>query len=160
MPAGEVKISEKSQSFSDKRRWRMQTGDCRVQRTHLSVSEELVGKVEKIEGGKSSQVVLKTGPKMGVDEKGLIHGGFTFGLADYAAMVAVNDPFVVLLSSQVRFLRPVTAGETLTARAQVAEADGRKRKVQCEVFNQDQQKVLEGEFLCLILGQHVLDKKS
>ena len=137
----------------------MQGGNSRGQRTHLSVSEELVGKVEKIESGKSSQVVLKTGPQMGVDEKCLVHGGFTFGLADYAAMVAVNDPFVVLLSSQVRFLRPVTAGEGLTARAQVTEADGRKRKVQCEVFNQDQQKVLEGEFFCLILSQHVLDKK-
>jgi len=119
-----------------------------------------VGKVESIEGGKSSQVVLKTGSQMRVDEKGLVHGGFTFGLADYAAMVAVNDPFVVLLSSQVRFLRPVTTGEGLTARARVTEADGRKRKVQCEVFSQDQQKVLEGEFLCLILSQHVLDKKG
>ena len=138
----------------------MQPEDNRVQRTHLSASEALVGKVESIEGGKSSQVVLKTGSQMRVDEKGLVHGGFTFGLADYAAMVAVNDPFVVLLSSQVRFLRPVTTGEGLTARARVTEADGRKRKVQCEVFSQDQQKVLEGEFLCLILSQHVLDKKG
>ncbi len=138
----------------------MQAEDSRVQRTHLSVSEELVGKVEKIESGKSSQVVLKTVPRMGVDEKGLVHGGFTFGLADYAAMVAVNDPFVVLLSSQVRFVKPVATGESLTARAQVTEEEGRKRKVQCEVYNQDQQKVLEGEFLCLILSQHVLEKKS
>jgi uncharacterized protein (TIGR00369 family) len=138
----------------------MQVEDSRVQRTHLSVSEELVGKVERIESGKSSQVVLKTAPRMGVDEKGLVHGGFTFGLADYAAMVAVNDPFVVLLSSQVRFVKPVATGESLTAWAQVTEEEGRKRKVQCEVFNQDQQKVLEGEFLCLILSQHVLEKKS
>ena len=75
-------------------------------------------------------------------------------------MVAVNDPFVVLLSSQVRFVKPVATGESLTARAQVTEEEGRKRKVQCEVYNQDQQKVLEGEFLCLILSQHVLEKKS
>ena len=138
----------------------MKAEDGRVQRTHLSASEELVGKVEEIESGKSSHVVLKTNPRMGVDEKGLVHGGFTFGLADYAAMVAVNDPFVVLLSSQVGFLKPVTAGETLTARARVTEAEGRKRRVRCEVFNQNQQKVLEGEFLCLILSQHVLDKKG
>lgn len=138
----------------------MQTEDSMVQRTHLSVSEELVGKVEKIESGKSSQVALKTVPQMGVDEKRLVHGGFTFGLADYAAMVAVNDPYVVLLSSQVRFVKPVATGESLTARARVIEEEGRKRKVQCEVFNQDQQKVLEGEFLCLILSQHILEKKG
>ena len=126
--------------------------------THLMVSEDLVGKVEKIESGKSSRVALMADHSMKVDEKGLIHGGFTFGLADYAAMVAVNDPYVVLLSSKVQFLKPVVVGDHLTARAKVVENEGRKRKVQCEVFNQDQQKVLEGEFLCLVLEKHVLEK--
>ena len=128
--------------------------------THPSISEDLVGKVERIESGRFAQVSLTVDSRMRVDEKGLVHGGFTFGLADYSAMVAVNDPFVVLLSSQVRFLKPVIVGETLTARAQVEETEGRKRKVRCEVLNQGQEKVLEGEFLCLVLSQHVLEKKN
>ena len=132
--------------------------DSHAQNTHLSISEDLVGKVERIESGKFAQVSLTVDSRMRVDEKGLVHGGFTFGLADYSAMVAVNDPFVVLLSSQVRFLRPVVVGETLTARAQVDETEGKKRRVRCEVFNQGQEKVLEGEFLCLVLSQHVLEK--
>jgi len=132
--------------------------DSHAQNTHLSISEDLVGKVERIESGKFAQVSLTVDSRMRVDEKGLIHGGFTFGLADYSAMVAVNDPFVVLLSSQVRFLKPVIVGETLTARAQVDETEGKKRRVRCEVFNQGQEKVLEGEFLCLVLSQHVLEK--
>lgn len=130
------------------------------QNTHPSISEDLVGKVERIESGRFAQVSLTVDSRMRVDEKGLVHGGFTFGLADYSAMVAVNDPFVVLLSSQVRFLKPVIVGETLTARAQVEETEGRKRKVRCEVLNQGQEKVLEGEFLCLVLSQHVLEKKN
>jgi uncharacterized protein (TIGR00369 family) len=130
------------------------------QKTHLSVSGELVGKVERIETGKCSRVSLAVNSKMRVDEKGLAHGGFAFGLADYAAMVAVNDPYVVLLSSQVRFLKPVIVGERLAAQAEVTETDGKKRKVWCEVFNQDRQKVLEGEFLCLVLTQHLLEKKN
>ncbi len=137
----------------------MDNRDSHVQNTHLSISEDLVGKIERIESGKFAQVSLTVDSRMQVDEKGLVHGGFTFGLADYSAMVAVNDPFVVLLSSQVRFLKPVMVGETLTARAQVDETEGKKRRVRCEVFNQGQEKVLEGEFLCLILIQHVLDKK-
>jgi acyl-coenzyme A thioesterase PaaI-like protein len=44
---------------------------------------------------------------MAADQRGLVHGGFTFGLADYAAMVAVNDPNVVLGAAEVRFLAPV-----------------------------------------------------
>ncbi len=132
--------------------------NSRVQKTHLSVSEELVGKVEVIESGKSSVVTLLVDHRMTVDERGLAHGGFTFGLADYAAMVAVNDPFVVLLSSQVSFLKPVAVGDRITAHSRIIESEGRRRKVMCEVFNQDQQKVFEGEFLCLVLNKHVLEK--
>ena len=128
------------------------------QRTHLLTSKEFVGSVKDIQTDRQATVVLKTTGPMGVDEKGLVHGGFTFGLADYAAMTAVNDPFVVLLSSQVKFLKPVRVGEELTACAVVAEKEGRKRKVRVEVANQDREKVLEGEFLCLILQKHVLDK--
>jgi uncharacterized protein (TIGR00369 family) len=134
--------------------------ECHAQNTHLSISEDLVGKVERIESGRFAQVSLTVDSRMRVDEKGLVHGGFTFGLADYSAMVAVNDPFVVLVSSQVRFLRPVIVGETLTARARVDETEGKKRRVRCEVFNQGREKVLEGEFLCRILSQHVLEKKD
>ena len=128
------------------------------QKTHLLTSKDFVGQVVQIQTDQQATVVLKTAELIRVDERGLVHGGFAFGLADYAAMSAVNDPFVVLLSSQVKFLRPVTAGDELTARASVAEKDGRKRKVQVEVFNQKKERVLEGEFFCLILQKHVLDK--
>jgi len=134
--------------------------DGHPQKTHLAVSEDLVGKAERIEGGNFARVSLTVDSRMRADEKGLIHGGFTFGLADFAAMVAVNDPFVVLLSSQVQFLKPVVTGESLTAVAEVLETDGKKRKVRCVVVNQDREKVLEGEFLCLVLNRHVLEKRN
>ncbi len=129
-----------------------------MQNTHSCAAEEWVGRVERIESGKSSTVILPVDPRMRVDEKGLAHGGFTFGLADYAAMVAVNDPFVVLLSSHVRFLKPVAVGDRLTAQAVVQETEGKRNKVHCDVFNQNGQKVLEGEFICLNLNRHVLEK--
>jgi len=128
------------------------------QKTHLLTSKEFVGKVEQIQTDRQATVVLKTTDLMRVDEKGLVHGGFTFGLADYAAMTAVNDPFVVLLSSQVKFLRPARVGEELTARATVTKKEGRRRKVQVEVLNSKEEKVLEGDFSCLVLQKHVLDK--
>ena len=99
-------------------------------RTHSSISEALVGKVEWIETDKSARVTLTVDQRMQVDEKGLIHGGFTFGLADYAAMVTVNHPFVVLLSSNVRFLKPVVAGDRLTAHARISAAEGRQAVAQ------------------------------
>lgn len=128
------------------------------QRTHLLTSKEIVGKAEIIQTDEEATAVLKTNGLMGVDEQGLVHGGFTFGLADYAAMVAVNDPFVVLLSSQVQFLRPVKVGDELKARAVVAEKEGRKRKVRVEIWKEGEEKVFAGEFSCLVLQKHVLEK--
>jgi len=136
----------------------MDPRDLSERKTHLLTSPEFVGKVEALQTDQYATVVLKTTDQMRVDERGLVHGGFTFGLADYAAMTAVNDPFVVLLSSQVKFLKAVVAGEVLTAQAKIKEKEGRKRKVGVEVFDQNQTKVFEGEFFCLILQKHVLEK--
>ena len=42
--------------------------DNQVQRTHLSESEELVGKVDVIESGKFSRITLMVDHRMRVDE--------------------------------------------------------------------------------------------
>jgi len=126
------------------------------QRTHRLTSERLVGKPVKIENG-YAEVELLTTEEMAVDEYGLVHGGFTFGLADYAAMLAVNEPTVVLGKAEVKFLKPVKAGETLTARAEVGEDLGRKKLVKAEVFNERGEKVFEGIFHCYVLEKHVLE---
>jgi len=129
-----------------------------AQRTHSGVSESLVGKAESIESGKSARASLVTTKDMAADNKGLVHGGFTFSLADYAAMLAVNDPFVVLLASNVRFMKPVAVGDKLTANAKVTDKADNRRKVWCEVTNQNGTKVFEGEFLCMVLERHVLER--
>ena len=125
------------------------------QKTHLLASERYCGKVVEIGEGKS-KVVLETTDDMRVDEKGLVHGGFTFSLADYSAMVAVNHPFVVLAKADVKFLKPVRVGEKLQAEAEVKKEEGRKKTVEVKVFR-DTEVVFEGEFLCVVLDKHVLD---
>ena len=127
------------------------------QETHLLASKELIGEVRRIEKGKCAEVVLIADEKMQVDAKGLIHGGFTFGLADYAAMVTVNDPFVVLVYSNVKFVKPVVVGDKLSAKSKITEVKGTKKTVLCEVFNQHNIKVFEGEFFCVSLEKHVLE---
>ncbi len=135
------------------------------QRTHKLTSERLVGRPLKIEPD-YAEVELLTTEEMAVDEYGLVHGGFTFGLADYAAMLAVNEPTVVLGKAEVRFLKPVKVGERLTARAKVIEDNGgvgggtssrRKKLVKAEVFNERKEEVFEGTFHCYVLEKHVLE---
>ncbi len=124
-------------------------------KTHKTTSERLVGKVLMVNEG-FAEVQLKTLDEMAVDEYGLVHGGFTFGLADYAAMLAVNEPTVVLGKAEVKFLKPVKAGEILRAKAEIVEDFGRKKLVKADVFNESGDKVFEGTFHCYVLERHVL----
>lgn len=126
------------------------------QRTHLLTSKELVGEPVKIEEG-YAEVKLRTREEMRVDKYDLVHGGFTFGLADYAAMLAVNEPTVVLGKAEVKFTKPVKVGDELLAKAKIVEDQGRKKVVFVEVFNQKGEKVLEGDFYCYVLEKHVLE---
>ncbi|WP_297470856.1 PaaI family thioesterase [Thermococcus sp.] len=125
------------------------------QRTHRLANERLVGRPLKIEPGRA-EVELLTTEEMAVDEYGLVHGGFTFGLADYAAMLAVNEPTVVLGKAEVRFLKPVKVGDILIAKAEVVEDLGRKKIVKADVFR-GSEKVFEGTFHCYVLERHVLE---
>ena len=77
--------------------------------THLSISRDLVGAPESVSDGEAT-ATLATTPCMAADDRGLVHGGFVFGLADYAAMLAVNDPHVVLGAAETRFTAPVRVG--------------------------------------------------
>jgi len=124
-------------------------------RTHLTADPALCGRVVDLGEG-SAQVALDTTDAMVVDAEGLVHGGFVFGLADYAAMLAVNDPYVVLGSAQTRFLRPVRGGARVVAHARTTATKGRKHEVHVEA-SVGSDTVFEGTFTCIVLEQHVLE---
>ena len=123
--------------------------------THRQIDQKLCGKPLSVLNG-TSQVELVTTPQMAADAQGLVHGGFIFGAADYAAMIAVNHPHVVLGASDVKFLKPVRVGETVTAHAKVQEVKGKKYWVAVRV-TKDREEVFQGMFTCFVLDRHVLD---
>jgi acyl-coenzyme A thioesterase PaaI-like protein len=122
--------------------------------THLTTSKQWVG--SPVELGKGKAIVeLETQATMAVDEYNLVHGGFIFGLADYAAMLSINHPNVVLGGSSNRFLKPVVAGEKVVATATLTREDGKKKIVEVVVTRGDET-VFTGEFTCFIPEKHVL----
>ena len=127
-------------------------------RTHLRIDPAWCGTPVELREG-SAEVELLTRPEMAADEQGLVHGGFVFGLADYAAMLAVNEPNVVLASADVSFLKPVRVGERLLAIAAVGDVEGRKHRVHCAVRGADGD-VLQGRFTCVVTRQHVLEPRE
>ncbi len=126
-------------------------------KTHQKINKSLCGKPIAVEDDKFASVELHTTKEMVADEKGLVHGGFIFGSADYCAMLAVNHPNVVLGSAEVKFLKPTKAGETLYFEGIVISKEGKKRIVEVIGKNQREEIVFQGKFMCFVLEKHVLD---
>jgi acyl-coenzyme A thioesterase PaaI-like protein len=128
------------------------------QNTHLKIDNSLSGEIIKLDKG-YAKVELTTTDIMSADKEGLVHGGFCFGAADFSAMVAVNDPFVVLAKSEVEFLSPVRVGEVVVFEATVSKEDGRWFKVYVS-GKVDEKDIFEGVFDAVVLKEHVLESTS
>ncbi len=124
--------------------------------THHKIDNSLCGKPLEVKEGFSCVELVCT-ENMAADDSGLVHGGFIFGLADYAAMIAVNHPNVVLGGADVKFLMPVCVNETVVAKALVQPGSGKKQVVNVKV-ERGEDKVFDGVFTCFVLDKHVLDK--
>ena len=125
-----------------------------VLRTHERINKDLTGDILKHETG-YVELRLTTTSEMVADSLGLIHGGFIFSAADYAAMAAVNERNVVLVASDCQFLSPVKFHDEVNIIARVRHKEGRKRNVHVEAFVLDI-KVFEGEFKTVITEKHIL----
>jgi acyl-coenzyme A thioesterase PaaI-like protein len=123
--------------------------------THKEIDRELCGTPLQVDVD-FSRVEMRALERMAVDASGLTHGGFIFGLADHAAMIAVNHPNVVLGGADILFRKPVRTGEVVVAEARVTPGEGRKRVVRVSV-TREEETVFTGEFICFILERHVLE---
>lgn len=122
--------------------------------THAGIDTGLCGVPVEVSDN-YARVEMTAAPRMTVDETGLVHGGFVFGLADHAAMIAVNHPNVVLGAADVRFLKPVRPGDVLVAEASITDSRNRKKIVEAVVFCGGE-KVFIGRFDCFVTERHVL----
>lgn len=123
-------------------------------KTHELLSSVYAGELNHLEEGRAV-VSLHTLDDMSVDKMGLVHGGFIFSAADFAAMAAVNEKNVVLAASKSEFLSPVKVGDIVEFTAQVKQKEGRKRIVQVE-GKLGNVKIFAGDFKTVITERHVL----
>ena len=126
--------------------------------THRRLDRRLCGAPVRWGGGRG-QASMRATEAMAADEQGLVHGGFVFGLADHAAMLAVDHPYVVLTGAQVRFTAPVRVGEEVVAEAVVVERQGRKVTLEVEARVGDRV-VLQGRMTAAVLDRHVLERSA
>ena len=123
--------------------------------THLFIDPRLCGAPVHLSPGRAV-VELVCVPEMGADDRGLVHGGFVFGAADYAAMLAVNHPYVVLGGAETRFVAPCRVGDEVRLEATRTAEEGRKHTVEV-AGTVGGKAVFSGTFTCFVLDRHVLD---
>lgn len=126
-------------------------------KTHLKIKSILVGNLVAMSKN-SSKVVLQTTHDMSVDEFGLIHSGFLFGSAEYAAVAAVNEPNVVVIGCRSKFFAPAKVGDLITFEAKGRFEDARKREIKV-IGMINEIKVFEGLFQAVLLERHILQTK-
>jgi len=123
-------------------------------RTHELTNSAFSGSLDELREG-FAKVTLVATEDMRVDTYGLVHGGFIFSAADFAAMAAVNDKNVVLSSATSEFLSPIRVGDEVVFTAKVRHKDGRKREVYVEGKLLDI-KIFTSNMKTVVLDKHVL----
>lgn len=85
------------------------------------------------------------------DDK-IIHSGFIFGAASYAAMCAINKKNSLIITSETKFFAPVELGQEVLFRAVALQSEGKKCEVKVEGLLLDI-KIFEGIFAVAIFDK-------
>ena len=125
--------------------------------THAKVKSSLVGTLTEL-GKSTSKVVLQTTHDMVVDEFGLIHNGFLFGAAEYAAVASINQANVVVIGCRSKFFAPAKLGDIIEFESKGRYEDARKREIKV-LGSINGVKVFEGIFHAVLLENHILKTK-
>lgn len=97
---------------------------------------------------------LFTLEEMVSDNDGLIHSGFVFSAANYAALASINEENAVAISARTNFLAPVKLGDVVEFEAQAYFDEARKRDIRVYGKVRDI-KVFEATFQVVVLDEHI-----
>ena len=97
------------------------------------MSPNIVGELTEIYRNK---VVTRFAPteRMIMDESKMIHAGFIFNAASFAAMAAINKKYSVLIAADVKFLAPIELGHEVIFKAEAIQSDTKKCEVKVEGY--------------------------
>ncbi len=126
-------------------------------KTHGRIRSNLCGTIIELEQGRS-KVTLQTTKDMVVDDMGLIHSGFIFGAADFAACAAVNESNVVVIGSRSKFFAPAKINDLIEFEATAKFEDSRKREIKVSGYI-NEIRVYEGVFHAVVLENHIFKTK-
>ena len=100
-----------------------------------------------------------TNNEMTADSEGLIHTGFILSAANYAALLAINEPFCVTISARINFFGAIKLGDVVEFEAKAHFEESKKREVRVIGKTKDI-KIFEGTFQLVTLEEHIFQAQQ
>jgi len=117
-------------------------------------SKEVVGELVDVVLGKSGVSFLETTQDMTLERTGVVRSHYIFAQADSLAMALVDSEVVLTGLANIKFKRPVRAGEKLICKAEVIRKKGNKYVVLATTRSNSGQ-VFRGKFVLASLEDAV-----
>lgn len=122
-------------------------------KTSPNIKLNLSGTVVALEANHAKTNFFATS-EMIVDTEGLIHSGFVFSAASYAALASINETHSVLIGAKIHFYAPSRVNEMIEFDAHAHFGESKKREVRVIGKTKDV-KVFEGTFQIVVLEDHI-----
>lgn len=120
--------------------------------------DEIIGELIDIELGKSGIAILKTVKSMAFDRTGIIRSHYIFSLADSLAISIIDAEVALTGIARLRYKIPVYTGQTLVAKARVAQKKGNKYLVSVHVKS-NHEEVFTGKLVIFSFNNNVKKKE-
>ncbi|TWT04661.1 transcription factor FapR [Planomicrobium sp. CPCC 101079] len=109
--------------------------------------DEVFGEIIDIELDERAISIFDVKPEHVFQRNKIARGHHLFAQANSLAVAVMNDELALTVKSELQFLRPVTAGQRIVAKAQVVERNPEKNRAHVKVVSSvDQATVFVGTF--------------
>ncbi|TWT28155.1 transcription factor FapR [Planomicrobium sp. CPCC 101110] len=109
--------------------------------------DEVFGEIIDIELDERAISIFDVKPEHVFQRNKIARGHHLFAQANSLAVAVMNDELALTVKSELQFLRPVTAGQRIVAKAQVVERNPEKNRAHVKVVSSvDQATVFIGTF--------------
>jgi acyl-coenzyme A thioesterase PaaI-like protein len=116
--------------------------------------DEIIGELIDIELGKSGIAILKTVKSMAFNRTGIVRSHYIFSLADSLAISIIDAEVALTGIARLRYKIPVYTGQTLVAKARVAQKKGNKYLVSVHVKS-NHEEVFTGKLVIFSFNNNV-----
>lgn len=113
---------------------------------------EVIGDLIEVNLGESGLSIMDAVEGMGFARTKIVRGHHIFAQANSLAVAIIDAPIALTGSVEMRFLRPVTIGERLVAKAEVVAAEGRRFVVEVNT-KAGNETVFTGRFVVFAASQ-------